>query len=67
MNPRALDKDTAEEHLRDGQDSIKECVKTLQRVLKSFPEHGAALAVAIGTLTTTRAEIASVAERIKRG
>ncbi|CAN7641322.1 hypothetical protein [Massilia sp. LjRoot122] len=61
-----IDSATAEEHLRDGQDSIKECVKTLQRVQKSFPELSAELTQAIGTLTSVRTDIAGVAERLKR-
>jgi hypothetical protein len=66
MSTKALDSATAEEHLRDGQDNLKECVKTLQRVQKSFPEYGGELADAIGTLTTVRANIDGVAQRLKR-
>lgn len=67
MSPRVIDSATAEEHLRDGQDNIKECVKTLQRVQKSFPEVGAELAQAIGKLGAVRTDIDSVAQRLKRG
>jgi hypothetical protein len=67
MSTRAIDSATAEEHLRDGQDSIKECVKTLQRVQKNFPEYGDELAQAIGKLGVVRTEIDSVAQRLKRG
>lgn len=66
MSTRAIDKDTAEEHLRDGQDSIKECVKTLQRVQKSFPEIADDLGTAIGKLTNVRIDIDNVALRLKR-
>lgn len=67
MSTRAIDSATAEEHLRDGQDNIKECVKTLQRVQKNFPEYGDELAQAIGKLGAVRTEIDSVARRLKRG
>lgn len=67
MSTRAIDSATAEEHLRDGQDSIKECVKTLQRVQKNFPEYGDELAQAIGKLGAVRTDIDSVAQRLKRG
>lgn len=66
MSNRALDKDTAEEHLRDGQDSIKECVKTLQRVQKNFPAFGEDLGALIGTLTSVRTDIGDVAQRLKQ-
>jgi len=67
MSTRAIDSATAEEHLRDGQDNIKECVKTLQRVQKHFPEYCDELAQAIGKLGAARTEIDSVARRLKRG
>ena len=66
MSSRPIDSATAEEHLRDGQDSIKECVKTLQRVQKSLPEFGTELSQAIRTLDTVRTDIDSVAQRLKR-
>lgn len=66
MSNRAIDKDTAEEHLRDGQDSIKECVKTLQRVQRSFPAFAEDIGAVIGKLTTVRTDIDGVAQRLKR-
>ena len=66
MNTRAIDKGTAEEHLRDGQDNIKECVKTLQRVQKSFPDFADDIGAVIGKLTHVRTDIDSVAQRLKR-
>lgn len=66
MSTRAIDKETAEEHLRDGQDSIKEAMKTFQRVQKNFPELADGLAAAISALTTVRTDIAGLAERFKR-
>lgn len=65
MSSKAIDRPTAEEHLRDGQDSIKECVKTLQRVQKSFPDL-TELAQSIETLGKVRSDIASVAQRLQR-
>lgn len=66
MNTKAIDIATGEEHLRDGQDNIKECVKTLQRVQKSFPKFAAELTRSIETLGKVRSDIASVAERLQR-
>jgi len=66
MSTRALDKDTAEEHLRDGQDSIKECVKTLQRVQKSFPAFADDIGAIIAALTNARTHIADVGQRLMR-
>jgi peptidoglycan hydrolase CwlO-like protein len=66
MSIRALDKDTATEHLRDGQDSIKECVKTLQRVQKSYPTLADDIGALIGKLTNVRTDIDDVAQRLKR-
>lgn len=66
MSTRTIDKPTAEEHLRDGQDSIKECVKTLQRVQKSFPAFADDIGALIGTLTSVRTDIDGVAQRLKR-
>lgn len=66
MSTRAIDKDTADEHLRDGQDSIKECVKTLQRVQKSFPAFADDIGSLIAKLTNVRTDIDGVAQRLKR-
>ena len=66
MSTRTIDKDTAEEHLRDGQDSIKECVKTLQRVQKSFPAFADEIGTIVGKLTSVRTDIDGVAQRLKR-
>jgi hypothetical protein len=66
MSSKIIDSATAEEHLRDGQDSIKECVKTLKRVQKSFPEFSPEIDKAIGTLGEVRTDIAGVASRLVR-
>lgn len=66
MSTRAIDKETAEEHLRDGQDSIKECVKTLQRVQKSFPAFADDIGAVVAKLTNVRTDIDGVAQRLKR-
>lgn len=46
--------DVAREHLADGQDNIKEAVKTINRVLKSFPDLGPELTKATDQLTSAR-------------
>jgi len=66
MSSKAIDSATAEEHLRDGQDCIQECVKTLQRVQKNFPHVSAELAQYIEALGTVRNGIGSVVPRLQR-
>lgn len=46
--------DVAKEHLGDGQDNITEAVKTIKRVLKSYPHLATELGEATTHLTSAR-------------
>ena len=56
----------AQEHLTDGQDNIKEAVKTIRRVLKSFPDLNPELTQAIDNLTVARESMVQAGRRLPR-
>lgn len=58
--------DVAKEHLADGQDNIKECVSSIKRVLKSFPELEPELALATTHLTSARESMEIAGQRLKK-
>ena len=58
--------DVAKEHLVDGQDNIKEAVKTIRRVLKSFPDLAPELDQATTHLTSARESIQLAGQRLPK-
>jgi len=58
--------DVAKEHLTDGQDNIKECVSSIKRVLKSFPELEPELARATTHLASARESLEIAGQRLKK-
>lgn len=54
--------DIAKEHLTDGQDNITDTIKTIRRVVKSYPHLEPDLAIAIMQLTAAR-ELMQLADR----
>jgi len=58
--------DVAKEHLADGQDNINEAVKTIKRVMKSFPDLETDLANATSQLTSARDSIQSAGRRLPK-
>ncbi len=56
--------DVAAEHLRDGEDNIKECLKTIRRVQKNFPSLGPELDVAVTQLNSAKATICDASKRL---
>lgn len=58
--------DFAQEHLGDGQDNIIEAVKTIKRVLKSFPDLAPELSQATTHLKSARESIQLAARRLPK-
>lgn len=58
--------DIAQEHLADGQDNIKEAVKTIRRVLKSFPDLAPELDAATTHLTSARESMQVAVQRLPK-
>jgi len=56
--------DVAQEHLADGQDNIAEAVKTIKRVLKSFPDLEPELAQATAQLDAAKTSMRQAAKRL---
>jgi ABC-type Fe3+-citrate transport system substrate-binding protein len=54
------------EHLTDGQDNIKEAVKTIARVLKSYPELEPELTKATSQLTLARESMQQAGRRLPK-
>lgn len=53
----AMTPERATEHLRDGADCISECLKTIERVRKNFPELGSQIGVAAAKLQDARKDL----------
>jgi hypothetical protein len=58
--------DFAKEHLVDGQDNITEAVKTIRRVLKSFPDLEPDLSQATTHLTSARESMQLAVRRLPK-
>lgn len=58
--------DVAKEHLGDGQDNIKEAVKTIKRVLKSYPDLATELDEATKHLTSAREKMQQAGRRLPK-
>lgn len=58
--------DVAKEHLVDGQDNIQEAVKTIKRVLKSFPDLAPELTDATTHLTSARVSMQLAGKRLPK-
>jgi hypothetical protein len=58
--------DVAAEHLADGQDNIKEAVKTIKRVIKSFPDLQPELEQATAHLTSARESMELAGRRLPK-
>lgn len=56
----------AKEHLTDGQDNINEAVKTIKRVLKSFPDLEPDLTQASDKLASARESMALASRRLPK-
>lgn len=56
----------AKEHLTDGQDNINEAVKTIKRVLKSFPDLEPELIQASDKLLSARESLVLAGRRLPR-
>lgn len=56
----------AQEHLTDGQDNITEAVKTIRRVLKSYPDLEPELTQATDKLTSARESMAQAGRRLPK-
>lgn len=56
----------AKEHLGDGQDNIKEALKTIQRVRKSYPDLSTDLDEATAHLTSAREKMQIAGQRLPK-
>lgn len=57
MSRKPFDKQAAHEHLRDGEDTLAECLKTLKRVTKHYPELESVLNLAAGHIDGAKVKI----------
>jgi hypothetical protein len=61
-----LTDEVAQEHLRDGVDNLKECVNTIRRVLKSFPELAEQLNGAVNAIDDARHRIGTAGSVLRK-
>jgi hypothetical protein len=63
---KKLTNELAQEHLRDGADNLKECVVTIRRVLKSYPQLGETLDQAVNSISQAQSNLEKAGASLRR-
>jgi hypothetical protein len=67
MNTRISNSSVAIEHLRDSADNLRECVSTIKRVMKSYPDLAGPLTNVVQRLEKAKVDIEGLKQHVPRG